>query len=253
MESITISPKYQRWFPSQAHHSLSALADHFQIDLSSHRKRTKVWRVTHNDAHHGPLDVFVKAYATRTRFLDGFARRSRGLVEARHLESFQQWGITTPDVVASGFRRRLGGVCSDQSIIVTKAIPSLALLEFWIGLESPSSSEIRTKIIDALARQTRTLHAQHFFHQDLKWRNLLVDEEHRVFWIDCPSGYSSSIPWRQRHGRIKDLATLDMIAKDRCTEIERRRFIGVYLDTEDKSLIEQWAKAVLSYSSRRFR
>ncbi|MFP3458146.1 lipopolysaccharide kinase InaA family protein, partial [Psychrobacter sp. SIMBA_152] len=46
--------------------------------------------------------------------------------------------------------------------------------------------------VDAISRQlagyTRTMHDNRFTHNDLKWRNLLVDDQARLFLIDCPNG-----------------------------------------------------------------
>jgi len=39
-----------------------------------------------------------------------------------------------------------------------------------------------------LAKCTRTLHDHHFTHNDLKWRNLLVNDKAELFFIDCPTG-----------------------------------------------------------------
>ena len=50
------------------------------------------------------------------------------------------------------------------------------------SLGASSTSQIQ------LAKATRTLHDHHFVHNDLKWRNLLVDEQRRLFLIDCPAG-----------------------------------------------------------------
>jgi len=45
-------------------------------------------------------------------------------------------------------------------------------------------------VLTQVAAITRSLHAHGFAHNDLKWRNLLVDDqpEPTVYLIDCPSG-----------------------------------------------------------------
>lgn len=252
MDGIWISPAYRSWFPDESIRSLGSLASLFGIDLAKHRKRTLVTQGTLTNPAGETLHLHFKVYATRLNTFHGLARRSRGVLEARNLINFSRWEIRAPDVLAWGYRRRAAGLCSDQSFLMTRTVPgAIALREHWTGLEQPNSPLVRRQIIDQLARQTRTLHARRFFHQDLKWRNLLVDRENAVYWIDCPNGYFGRFPPRQRHGRIKDLATLDKVAKDRCSESERRRFLGVYLDTEDEAIIDQWARAVVHYRDRR--
>ncbi len=39
-----------------------------------------------------------------------------------------------------------------------------------------------------LAEYTRTMHDQRFTHNDLKWRNLLIDDQQTLYLIDCPNG-----------------------------------------------------------------
>ena len=38
-----------------------------------------------------------------------------------------------------------------------------------------------------IADATRIMHRHHFTHNDLKWRNLLVDDQVKVYLIDCPA------------------------------------------------------------------
>lgn len=249
-EGIEIASGYEGWFQEQ---TFDGIASRFPLDLSAHRKRTLVCCETLASASGERLTVYFKVYASCSKASSGLFRRSRALCEAENLDRFKAWGIRTPDVVARGYRRRLGGLCSGQSFIITQAIEADSLLEFWKDVEMPCLAEDRLAMVSELAQQTRTLHAQQFYHQDLKWRNVLVDGEHKIWWIDCPSGHFGRFAWRQRHGRIKDLATLDIVAVDRCSAEERRHFISVYLDTDSDELIERWARDVVAYREKRFR
>ncbi len=256
-DQIHITPEYARWFPNEVRHSLETMAAHAKLDISKHRNRSLVNACTLTDDDEQPLKIHFKAYAKRKHALDGFARRSLGRIEARNLVNFQRWDIRTPDVVAWGARRSLGGLASNMSFIITKSAPeTLTLIDYWTGFDQPSDTETRHHVIDALATQTRQLHAEHFFHQDLKWRNVLIDRQAtlpQVWWIDCPNGYFSRFGPRQKHGRIKDLATLDMVARKRCTPEERLRFIQTYLDEPSITpTVEVWAAAVDRYRQRRF-
>ena len=198
MESTHISERYRSWFPES---SFDAIARRFPVNLAEHRKRTVVSQTTLTDTAGEILDVYFKAYASRANAIDGCARKSRAVCEARNLGRFHAWGIRSAEVVACGYRRRLMGLCADQSFIITRAIPQgQPLQDWWTGLETPLSQELRRKLITELGMQTRALHAQGFYHQDLKWRNVLVDREHQLWWIDCPSGHYGRFPWRHVHG-----------------------------------------------------
>ena len=94
-----------------------------------------------------------------------------------------------------------------------------------------------------LARATRTLHDHHFTHNDLKWRNLLVNGQGELFLIDCPTG---TFWWGPllRYRITKDLACLDKVAKYKLTRSQRLRFYLQYrgragLNEGDKPRIRQ--------------
>ena len=79
-----------------------------------------------------------------------------------------------------------------------------------------------------IAGLARTLHGHGFAHNDLKWRNLLVDggPSPRVYLIDCPSGtfYRGAV---LQYRIVKDLAWLDKPARRLLSRTQRLRF---YLD-----------------------
>ena len=98
-------------------------------------------------------------------------------------------------------------------------------------------------ISQQLARHTRTMHDHHFTHNDLKWRNLLVDDQGTLFFIDCPTGdFWRGFMWR--HRMIKDLACLDKVAKYHLSATQRLRFYLQYrgrdrLNVRDKKRIHR--------------
>jgi len=99
------------------------------------------------------------------------------------------------------------------------------------------------QLSEQLASATRTLHAHRFAHNDLKWRNLLVDEAGKLYLIDCPSG---DFWWGPvlRHRIIKDLACLDKVARCTLSRTQRLRFFLLYrqrarLGADDKALIRK--------------
>src|SRR6185436_10173136 len=114
-----------------------------------------------------------------------------------------------------------------------------------------STSTVRQCLIEQVAQITRRLHAAHFFHNDLYWRNLLVTHHPpalpQIWCIDCPRGRSSRWSLFRQRRRLKDLYALDLSARDFCRRTERLRFLKLYLgksrcDTELKNLACQLAE-----------
>src|SRR5690606_25677770 len=97
-----------------------------------------------------------------------------------------------------------------------------------------------------LAAAMRIMHAQHFIHNDLKWRNLLVDDKGQLYLIDCPLGDF----WRGKlfeHRVLKEFATLDRVARYKLNRSQRLRFYLQYtqkdrLDTDDKVFLRKYAQ-----------
>ena len=89
-----------------------------------------------------------------------------------------------------------------------------------------------------LARATRILHDRHFTHNDLKWRNLLVNDQAELFFIDCPTGafwWGPLLSYR----KIKDLACLDKVAKYHLSRTQRLRFYLQYRGHERLSAADK--------------
>jgi heptose I phosphotransferase len=99
-----------------------------------------------------------------------------------------------------------------------------------------------------LAAATRVMHAHRFAHNDLKWRNLLVDDQRRLYLIDCPAGKTWWGPFL-RHRIVKDLACLDKVAKYQLSRTRRLRF---YLDYLGKPRLEAADKKQLRHILRYF-
>ena len=106
-----------------------------------------------------------------------------------------------------------------------------------------------THVARQVALATRMMHDQGFTHNDLKWRNLLVDDQAlaNVYLIDCPGG---SFWWGPmlRYRIIKDLACLDKLAKHHLSRARRLAFYKMYLgkarlDSEDRKQL----RAILAF------
>ncbi len=254
MESIFIKAEFRKFFSPEAKRSFSSLANYFGVKLQSIRVRSVVLQKVLKTAAQPPLDVHFKIYSYKKSPWQMLFRKSRAKREVRNLDFFASCGILVPRVVGWGQKSR-SRVKLDYEFLITVTIPEAVPLREFIQKHA-SDSKLRRRIIRQLAKNTRTIHAHHFFHQDLKWRNLLVSlkskEQFELYWIDCPRGYWDWSGLRRRHGRIKDLATLDKVAKDLCSLKERLFFIKHYLDVPSGDpAIRKFGRAVERYRKRR--
>jgi hypothetical protein len=134
--------------------------------------------------------------------------------------------------------------------LITEEIPDTADLANMAGNNDPRLRDRRwiAHVLHQVATITRTLHDAGFAHNDLKWRNLLVNggELPTVYLIDCPSGgYWWGVLLRYRI--IKDLACLDKVGKYQLSRSQRLRFYLDYaghprLTLEDKQRIRRILK-----------
>jgi RIO-like serine/threonine protein kinase len=129
--------------------------------------------------------------------------------------------------------------------MITREIPDTLDLAELARREDP---RLRDRVwVDNVSRQlaaaTRTLHDHHFVHNDLKWRNLLVDGQGVLYFIDCPAGAFWVGHWL-RWRIVKDLACLDKVAKYQLSRTQRLRFYLQYrgrarLSDNDKGRIRE--------------
>ena len=165
--------------------------------------------------------------------------------EWENLLAFQRWGIPTAKLVCYGLERRLGSFV--RGALVTEEVRNTTDLAMMVGAGDArlKSRSWVAHVSRQVARATRTLHDAGFAHNDLKWRNLLVDsgEQPTVYLIDCPSGcYWWGVFLQYRI--VKDLACLDKVAKYNLTRTQRLRFYLDYaqqnrLSTMDKQRIRR--------------
>lgn len=148
--------------------------------------------------------------------------------EWENLLAFRTWGIPTAYLAAYGQQRRGGRFV--RGALITAELPDTADMA-----QMARESDARLKdgrwvaaVSRQLASATRAMHAAGFAHNDLKWRNLLVDRHDppRLYFIDCPAGSFWWGPFFE-YRRIKDLACLDKVAKYQLSRTQRLRF---YLD-----------------------
>lgn len=202
----------------------------------------------------GGQGFYVKIHDFSCKKLSTWLGRTKMRREWENLTLFRSLGIPTPDVVAYGETRQHGRVRSGA--LVTAEVPSAADLRTLaqrrdVHLADPAW---RRAVLRQVAEYARRLHQASFIHNDLNWRNILVNLEGvpTVYFIDCPSGCRVLRPLREK-GVIKDLAFLDKLGRQYLSRTERLRFYCYYreagrLQAEDKRRIDR----ILSYMRQRF-
>jgi hypothetical protein len=202
------------------------------------------------------LSVFLKQYCFPSPSGRFWLRASKARREFENYAVFERLHIPCARRIACGERRdKFGRLC--HAFILTRAVPNTAtLLDFFReGRSLPPA--VRATLRRQLADMTRQIHEAGFFHNDLYWRNVLVesppDRVPQLCWIDCPRGSLALWAHTRRRRRIKDLAALDLSAVDQSSRAERVRFVRDYLrqaklDEAAKKLIRD----VVAYRRRRW-
>lgn len=197
----------------------------------------------------GDRFYYVKRYTDAGKHLRRYVGRPRVQAEWENLFHFQAWGIPTATIVGFGMEYRSGRF--HRGALITEELSDTADMANIAKGGDPRFADRRW--VDHVSRQiahaTRMMHDQNFTHNDLKWRNILVNRKPYpdAFMIDCPSG---SFWWGPMLGYriVKDLACLDKLGKRVLTRTQRLRFYHHYtgcdrLSQEDKRRI----KAVLIF------
>ncbi|MFG0381000.1 lipopolysaccharide kinase InaA family protein [Pseudomonas sp. zbq_18] len=186
---------------------------------------------------------YVKRYWGAGKGLRRYIGRPRVKAEWQNLKYFAKWGVPTAEIVGYGLERRRGAFV--RGALITREIENTQDLA---QLAKRGDARLKDggwvdRVSRQLAQATRTLHEHHFTHNDLKWRNLLVNDRAELFFIDCPSG---GFWWGPLLGRriIKDLACLDKVAKYQLSRTQRLRFYQQYsgnarLSAADKRVIHK--------------
>jgi len=192
---------------------------------------------------HAGIRYYVKRYWGAGKGLRRWIGRPRVKAEWQNLKSFSKWGIPTAPLVGWGLERRCG--LFHRGALITRELERTADMAALALRDDPRLDDAAwvDGVSRQLARATRAMHDHHFAHNDLKWRNLLVNDEGELFLIDCPTGAFWFGPFLRR--RItKDLACLDKVAKYQLSRTQRLRFYLQYrgrqrLNVADKRRIRQ--------------
>ena len=189
---------------------------------------------------------YVKRYHGAGKNLRRFIGRPRVQAEWRNLLYFRAWGIPTAIVVGYGMERGCLGEFR-RGALITEELPGTQDLAHLAKNDDKRLRDRRwlKHVLRQVAEATRIMHKHRFTHNDLKWRNLLVDEAplSNVHLIDCPGGTFWWGPFLERR-KIKDLACLDKVGKYHLSRTNRLRFYLLYsgqtrLKQQDRALIQR--------------
>lgn len=186
---------------------------------------------------------FVKRFYRAGKKLRAFFGRSRIRGEWENLFYFHSLGIPTPSIIAYGEERNCfqfkRGALITAAVIQAKDLQKIAQETPYFFRDS-----VWFKVVSAqIAWYLSLLHKKHFIHYDLKWRNILIQENEtpQVYFFDCPLGRKRRGVF-YRHGIVKDLKNLDTLAKQYLTRTQRLYFYRQYrgitkLSREDKKFL----------------
>ena len=217
-----------------------------QGERITHDSLSELIRVTRDG-----VDYYVKRYRNNGTGLRKYAAKPRIKAEWQNLKRFAKWGIPTAQVIAQGLERRAGAFV--RGAMITREIPDTRDLADLANSKSPLLQDRAwvQQVSVQVAHATRVMHDHSFTHNDLKWRNLLVDKQAQVYLIDCPAG---TFWWGSmlRYRIIKDLACLDKVAQYQLSQTQRLHFYLQYcqrarLTAQDK---KQIAKIVRFFEGR---
>lgn len=196
---------------------------------------------------------YIKRFE-RTEGIRSWLGHSRLRMELRNLERFHQWGLNAPTVVGYGEDYILSRTI--RGVLITVGVEGSDSLE-TIARQYPerfNQSNWLDSVLKQIADITATLHSQRFCHNDLFWRNLLIQnnaEGPKVFVIDCPSGSFWPSPFLYKR-RVKDLACLDKLGTHYLSKTQRLRFVHYYVNALGvEADIRQLVIDVLKYPERR--
>jgi serine/threonine protein kinase len=198
---------------------------------------------------------YVKVFSGRHNRWQHLLGRSRYQREIRNLAYFARLGLATPELVAHGRRLRRGLL--DSAALVTEEVTGAVDLYQLVcsGAFYSRGTATARRILDQLARATRLMHDDGFYHQDLKPRNVLVRFERgepELLFFDCPRGHHPS-PLRFRRCVVLELAHIERDLRGRVRRSDLMYLYKQYrgcqrLSEDDKDLARQ---ALTYYSERR--
>jgi len=205
----------------------------------------------------GNNTYFIKRYFKTKGFISWLGI-SRLQTEIRNQLWFNKINLPAAEVVAYGDERLLLKI--KRGVLITKGIDDvtdLSVLAEKHG-ENFKNPIWRNQLIEQLAHMLKTLHSHSFCHNDMHWRNVLIQEninrtEIRAYLIDCPSGRRQFWPFLN-YKKLKDLANIDKFAPQHLSRTQRLKFFYLYqgitkLSPADKKMV----LAILQHKANRIK
>jgi RIO-like serine/threonine protein kinase len=190
------------------------------------------------------VPLYNRKFKTFVKKVQMLLGQSKAKSEWENLVWFHQQNIPAAKVVAYG-RETRAWVSKKAVLITEELIDTTDLVEISENLPEKIQDRIWFKNVShQVAQITRSLHQKNFIHNDLKWRNIMVDikaDFPKLFLIDCPSGQKFYWPFLQ-YRIIKDLACLDKRAKYNISNTQRLAFYKDY--SQCKKLTAQHKKQI---------
>ncbi len=203
-------------------------------------QESEVYRVTVAGKRYYVKRYYIgrRAFSRRWFGLRDWLGPRRAVQEWTNLRRFAAWGIPTAILAVYGQERRYGRFV--RAAVVTEELRNTADLAQLAHERDPRLQDARWlgQVLPQIAEATRRMHAHRFCHNDLKWRNILVDDGAvdgtgvgsgggpTAYFIDCPTGMFWWPPFLE-YRIVKDLACLDKVAK---YTLPRRWRLRFYLD-----------------------
>jgi serine/threonine protein kinase len=177
--------------------------------------------------------VYFKRYRYKKNRWEFFLRRSKAANELINYQRFKKIGIPTLDAIALYEKRAVGRL--DIACIVTTEQPNtMQLDDFYteVLLKMPEKERITVlnQIKKKLFVQIKTAHNAGIFHLDLKWRNILIQQNGDAYspiWIDCPRGIQRK--FLNSRLKVADLSGLTRKALSFFTPQQLYRMVYYYL------------------------
>ncbi len=235
--------------------SMNAVFD-LQGDIISSSDQSEIF------AHHiNNKTYFVKRYFASKGFASWFGF-SRFRVELKNQLWFNQINMPAAKVVAYGEERLL--FKTKRGVLILEGINNVTDLA-ELAKHKPEKFNDRAwcnALTLQVANILKTLHSHSFCHNDMHWRNVLVqtgktDGELQAYLIDCPFGRKLFWPFLN-YKKLKDLANIDKFAPQYLSRTQRLRFFYEYrqiskLRLKDKVMILDILKHKASRLKRKAR
>lgn len=216
-----------------------------QSEIISKSNQSEIFSIDINQQKY-----YVKRYFT-TKGVASWFGFSRFRTETKNQLWFNQSGLPSAVVIAYGEERIF--LKTKRAVLITKAISNTKDLAY-IAKHTPEAFRCpiwRKQLIKQSASILQYFHRQRFCHNDLHWRNILVQSSTdtniiQLHLIDCPSGKKLTWPLFN-YKKFKDLANIDKRAPQHLSKTQRLRFFMAYqqidtLSAKDKRSIKEILK-----------